>query len=201
MKKIVFLALWLFLLAFSMTSFYVAYSAFTTDRDKKIAQNLATILMAIPERKVVILPYPELMLFKVRKGGEFYMSANAIKPVDLSRYEGVVKKVGALEVEVYIKRATLDDFLIFLVSNPVFGALLAFTFVIYISFFYLTVNEFREVRVLKPSAPKRELNKEEILKPLKALRLLLKTQRILKEESISKANELLDDVLRKLENK
>jgi len=79
--------------------------------------------------------------------------------------------------------------------------MLSFIFVIYISFFYLTINEFKEVRVIKRASEVARFNKDEILKPLKAIKVLLHTEKILKEESINKAKTLLDETIEKLENK
>ncbi|RUM28556.1 MAG: hypothetical protein DSY42_08155 [Aquifex sp.] len=202
MKRLIFLGIWLFLVFFTIASFYVSYSAFITERDRKIAENMATIFMALPEKKVVLLPHSELMVFKVIKGKEMYMSANAIKPIDFSKFEVTVKKIGDLSVEVYVKRASVDDFLIFLAANPIFGGMLSFIFIIYISFFYLTISEFREVRVIKQARQFSDrFSKEEILKSLKAIKVLLHTEKILKEESINKARTLLDETIERLENK
>ena len=201
MKRLIFLSIWLFLVFFTIASFYVSYSAFITERDRKMAENIATILIALPEKKVILLPHSEVMVFKVIKEKEMYMSANAIKPIDYSKFEAMVKKIGDLSVEVYVKRTSVDDFLIFLASNPIFGGMLSFIFVIYISFFYLTINEFKEVRVIKRASEVARFNKDEILKPLKAIKVLLHTEKILKEESINKAKTLLDETIEKLENK
>ncbi|HID66223.1 MAG TPA: hypothetical protein EYP32_05220 [Aquificaceae bacterium] len=201
MKRLIFLSIWMFLVFFTIASFYVSYSAFITERDRKMAENIATILIALPEKKVILLPHSEVMVFKVIKEKEMYMSANAIKPIDYSKFEATVKKIGDLSVEVYVKRTSVDDFLIFLASNPIFGGMLSFIFVIYISFFYLTINEFKEVRVIKRASEVARFNKDEILKPLKAIKVLLHTEKILKEESINKAKTLLDETIEKLENK
>ena len=197
MKRLILLGIWLLLVFFTIASFYVSYSAFITERDRKIAENITTILMALPEKKAILLPHSELMVFKVIKGKEMYMSANTIKPIDYSKFEATVKRIGDLSVEVYVKKASIGDFLVFLTANPIFGAMLSFMFIIYISFFYFTINEFREVKVIKQA----RFNKEDILKTLKAIKVLLHTEKILKEESINKAKTLLDETIEKLENK
>jgi len=201
MKKLIFLLLWIFLLIFSLSSFYVSYSAFNEERTQKIAINLGAFLLAIPENKIVILPHPELTIIKVQKNGQIFMSANAVKPFDPKLYSGFKRNFDGTKVEVYVKKATLDDFFMFLATNPVFGGLLAFVFVIYISFFYFTVNELREVKVIKKAEKEPSFDKKEVLNSLKALKVLLHTEKILKEESVEKAKSILDETIKKLENK
>ncbi|NPB08064.1 MAG: hypothetical protein GXN96_03950 [Aquificae bacterium] len=199
MKKLFLLVMWILLLVFSLASFYISYSSFITEREKKISENLVAFLSSFPERKIVPIPYPELTVLKVKKGYEFFATANAVNPIDLSQYEVVVRKVGQTVVELYTKRPTFDDFLIFLLGNPVFLSLLAFIFVIYLSFYYFTLKELE-----KPGTygkKKEEFpQKEELIGTLKALKILLHTERILKEESRQKAKVLLDELIKKLEN-
>ncbi|WP_164930780.1 hypothetical protein [Aquifex aeolicus] len=201
MKKLILLLLWIFLLTFSLSSFYISYSAFNEERTQKIAGNLGAFLLAIPENKVVILPNPELTIIKVQKNGQIFMTANAVKPFDPKLYSGFKKSFNGTLVEVYVKNATLDDFFMFLVSNPTFGGLLAFVFILYISFFYFTVNELREVKVIRKAEKEHSFDAKEVINSLKALKVLLHTEKILKEESVEKAKSILDETIKKLENK
>jgi len=200
MKKLFLLLVWVLLLIFSLASFYISYSSFITERERKVGENIVAFISSFPERKIIPIPYPELNVIKVRKGYELYATANAVKPVDLSKYNLVVRKMGESIVEFYIKRPSFDEFLFFLIGNPVFLSLLSFLFVIYVSFYYLTLKEFER------ESPRREktyasYEKEEILNTLKAIKMILHTQKILKEESTQRAKSLLDELIKKLENK
>lgn len=201
MKRLILLFLWIFLLIFSLSSFYISYSAFNEERTQKITNNFGTFLLAIPENKVVILPNPEFTIIKVRKSGQIFMSANAVKPFDPKLYSGFKRSFDGTLVEVYIKNATLDDFIMFLVANPVFGGLLAFVMLLYVAFFYFTVNELKEVKVIKKAEKELPFDPKEVVNSLKALKVLLHTEKILKEESVEKAKTILDETIKKLENK
>jgi len=201
MKRLILLFLWIFLLIFSLSSFYISYSAFNEERTQKITNNFGTFFLAIPENKVVILPNPEFTIIKVRKSGQIFMSANAVKPFDPKLYSGFKRSFDGTLVEVYIKNATLDDFIMFLVANPVFGGLLAFVMLLYVAFFYFTVNELKEVKVIKKAEKELPFDPKEVVNSLKALKVLLHTEKILKEESVEKAKTILDETIKKLENK
>ncbi|GAB6065576.1 hypothetical protein JCM9492_06680 [Aquifex pyrophilus] len=202
MKKIILLLIWLLLVFFTMASFYVSYSAFVTERNKKIGEDIAALLISIPQQNIVYLPYPELLAVKINKEGKIIRTANTLKPLDLAKYDISVRRVEGDSVEVYVRKPSLDEFIIFLVSKPVFGGLLAFIFVIYVSFFYLTVSELREVKIIKKVEERKDkLNREEILKKLKAVKLLFHTEKILKEESVEKAKKIVDELINEIENK
>ena len=202
MKRIILLLVWILLVLFTMASFYISYSAFVDERNKKISEDISALLIAIPQQSIVYLPYPELLAVKINKDGKIMRTANTLKPVDLSKYDVAVRRIENNSVEVYVKKTSLDGFMIFLVSKPVFGGLLAFIFIIYVSFFYLTVSELREVRIIK-KVEKRgiDFNKDEILKRLKAIKLLFHTEKILKGESVEKAKKIVDELIDEIENK
>ncbi len=202
MKRIILLLVWILLVLFTMASFYISYSAFVDERNKKISEDISALLIAIPRQSIVYLPYPELLAVKINKDGKIMRTANTLKPVDLSKYDVAVRRIENNSVEVYVKKPSLDEFMIFLVSKPVFGGLLAFIFIIYVSFFYLTVSELREVRIIK-KVEKRgiDFNKDELLKKLKAIKLLFHTEKILKGESVEKAKKIVDELIDEIENK
>ncbi|NPB06803.1 MAG: hypothetical protein GXO03_04270 [Aquificae bacterium] len=199
MRRLILFLLWIFIFLIPLGSFYVAYTAFVEEREGKVAENVVTFLTFFPERSVVPLPYPELTVIKVYKGAVTYMSANAVNPIDASKYEVRAKRVGASGAEVYLKRPTPEDFMLFLVANPVYGGALLFSFVLYAVFFFFAAREFE----LKASERLREFErvKTELLNRAKAARLVLATEKLLKDEARSKLKTLLDELTRRLENK
>jgi len=199
MKKLILFLLWTFLFLFPLVALYVSYNAFITEREGKVADNVVTFLTFFPERRVIPVPYPELTVIKVKKGYQLYATANAVNPIDLTKFEVRVKRAGDNASELYLKKPTPEDFLLFLMANPLFGAMLGFSFLLYAVFFYFTARELEGEALKKLELF--EAKKVELVKRLKALKVLLATENILKGESRQKAKALLDELSKKLENK
>ncbi len=204
MKKLAFFLIWIILLVFSLSSFFISYSLYIQDREEKISKNIVSFLALFPEKKVIPLPYPELTLIKIKKESEVYLSSNLLKPVDYAKYFQKSLKLGNKTIEIYIKKQSLDDFILFLFGKPILLALNLFIFVVYISFYYFTLNEFKESVEIKPEVEepeKEKINTEELINYLKGLKVLLHTEKILKEDALNKAKNMVDDLIKKLQNK
>ncbi len=205
MRRGILFLLWIFILLFSVATFYVSYSAYIHEKERYIAENVSTFLISYPEKNIVALPYPELMIIKVKDEGRIYASANFASPVDLENFVNSAKKEEEKSVEVYLRRSSFDDFTFFLFANPIFLAMNLFLFVIYIAFYYLMVKELEKPAMGK--ARKTQWKEDEILiyleltKHLKALKVLLHTEKLLGKEALEKAKNLVDEMLKKLENR
>ncbi len=204
MKRGILFLLWVFILLFSVATFYVSYSAYIHEKEKHIAENISTFLFNYPEKNLVPLPYPEIMVLKIKDHGKIFASANFAAPIPLENFLFSAKGKDKKSVEVYVRKASFDDFIFFLFANPIFLAMNLFLFVIYLAFFYLMVREL-EKPVTAKVKDKKEKEKHfihtELIKRLKALKVLLHTEKILGKEATEKARNLVDEMLKKLENK
>ena len=204
MKRGILFLLWVFILLFSVATFYVSYSAYIHEKEKHIAENISTFLLNYPEKNLVPLPYPEIMVLKIKEDGKIFASANFASPISLENFVRSVKGRDTRSVEVYVRKSSFDDFTFFLFANPIFLAMNLFLFVIYIAFFYLMVKELEKPVPVKVQEKKEEEKPSihpELIKHLKALKVLLHTEKLLGEEASEKAKNLVDEMLKKLENK
>ncbi len=206
MKRGILFLLWVFILLFSIATFYVSYSAYLQEREKRIAENLSTFLLSYPNKELVPLPYPELMVIKVKEDGKIFASANFASPIDYGTFLASLKRSDKKNVEVYIKKPSFDGFTFFLFENPIFLAMNLFLFILYLAFYYLLVKELEkpipvEIKEEKPKTESEALFRLELVKRLKALKVLLHTEKILGKEATEKARNLVDEMLEKLENK
>jgi len=203
MKRGVLFLLWVFILLFSLATFYVSYTAYIHQKERQVVENVSTFLHDYVEKGIVSLPYPEVMVLKVKKEGRIFATSNFNNPISTENFVYSVKGKDDKSVEVYLRKSSLDEFVLFLFANPVLLAANLFLFVIYLSFFYFMVKEL-EAKV--PEKVEQELGEKptlstELINQVKALKVLLHTERILGKEASEKAKKLVDEILRKLENK
>ncbi len=206
MKRGILFLLWVFILLFSVATFYVSYNAYLQEREKRLMENLSTFLLFYPKKELVPLPYPELTVIKIKEDGKIFASANFASPIDYENFLASVKKSDTKSVEVYVKKPSFDGFTFFLFENPIFLAMNLFLFVLYLAFYYLIVKELEtpvpvEVKEESPEKESDTLFRLELEKRLKALKVLLHTEKILGKEAVEKARNLVDEMLKKLENK
>lgn len=203
MKRGVLFLLWVFILLFSLATFYVSYTAYIHQKERQVVENISTFLHDYLEKGIVSLPYPEVMVLKVKKEGRIFATANFNNPISTENFLYSVKGKDDKSVEVYLRKSSLEEFMLFLFASPVLLAANLLLFVIYLSFFYFMVKEL-EVKV--PEKVKEVLEEKptlsaELINQVKALRVLLHTEKILGKEASEKAKNLVDEILRKLENK
>lgn len=205
MKRGILFLLWIFILLFSVATFYVSYSAYVEEREKYITENFAAFIASYPERELIPLPYPELSVIKVKKGSKIYASANFANPIDLNNYVSSVKYAAQKVGEVYTLKPSFDGFILFLFANPIFLAMNIFLFIIYLSFYFFMVKELEKPIERVIVQEKKEVGLEqvkfELIKYLKALKLLLHTEKVLGKDAIEKAKNLIDEMYKKIENK
>ena len=163
--------------------------------------------MNYPNKAIVPLPYPELTIIKIKEDGKIYASANFAAPMDYKNFIKLIKRGNTKTVEIYIRKPSFDDFTFFLFANPIFIAMNLFLFIIYLAFYYLMIKELEKpipVKIERESYQEQEevfLLKQELIKRLKALKILIHTERVLGKEAIEKAKNLIDEMLKKLENR
>lgn len=182
--------LWLFLLVFVIASFYISFTAYLKDRDRKILTNIGEFLIKANQGKSnIALPYPDqTVLVYLRKPEGKFMSANALSNIDRSKFELVSVIAEGNTVYVYVKKVDPVEYLLFVGQNRFYTGLLVASFLLYISIFYFTLREF-------------ELNRggeltEELINKLKALRLTLATLKVIPEESVEEMKKVVDGILR-----
>jgi len=175
----------LILLFGSLTSF----EFYAKNRQEKINANVMQFILdtqkGLPSVK---LPYPEYsMIILKRSDGKIISTSNIISVFDERLYVSHTQKDReGNEVYLYVKNSNLGEYLYFFLENPLsFGLLLSGLFLVLLGIFLVyTQKSFSGVSM-------------ELVKELKALRLLLATSKVIPEESIEKAKAIIDNILKK----
>jgi len=175
----------LILLLGSLTSFEL----YAKNRQEKISANVMQfILDAQKGLTSVKLPYPEYSMIILKKSdGKIISTSNITSVFDERFYVSYTQKDReGNEVYLYVKKSNLGEYLYFFLENPLsFGILLSGLFLVLLGIFLVyTQNSFSGVSM-------------ELVKELKALRLLLATSKVIPEESIEKAKAIIDNILKK----
>ncbi len=196
MRKGIVFALWIFLLLFVTAAFFISFSSYVSDREKKIMTNVNVFLINMNKGlEKIDIPFPTytIVVYTEKPTGRKIISSNFssfLKTEDYTRINTLLKE-GNLDV--YIKKLSLTDYFIFVSEQPFYTGLLVASLLLYLSIVYFTVKEFETMQEGKLT--------EDLVNRLKALRLTLATVKILPDESLKEMRKVVDSILNKLSKK
>lgn len=193
MKKAPVLLLWLFLLIFMVASFYISFTAYLMDREKRVLSNLSSFFVKVMDgEKSVRLPFPEDSILILVKGTqERFMSTNALFNMDKDRYYMIYRQIGKDRLYMYVRKISLFSYIDFISRNIYYGGLILASILLYATVSYFTVKEFE----LSRGEPTGGIT-DDLMNKLKAFRLALATSKVIPEESISEMKRVLDGILK-----
>ncbi|MDQ7038926.1 MAG: hypothetical protein Q9N26_07000 [Aquificota bacterium] len=189
MKRVFIFFLWIFLLAFVLSSLYISMTDYLYTRDTKILRNVVHFLEKTKEGEdKVRLPHPDMSIFiySDRQGNKL-VSDNVRNPGDRGAYLNVKVPLEDGNLYAYLKKVDPIDYLIFVSQNPFYTGLLVASLLLYITIFYFTLRELQ--------VPQRVTLTEDLINRLKALRLTLATLRVIPEESVDELKRIVDSII------
>ncbi len=189
-RLVIFTVSGILLLVFGST-FVLSFAEYSTERERKIVKNIATFMVNTQEdRNIVNIPEPDYSLITLRtKDGKSFISSNMNLPFDSSLYLSTRASVGGSSAIVYYKKVSLSDYLLFLVSKPVYLGMLGASAFLFIALLIYISGETRQI-VGKTTVDEKFMDK------VKALRLTLSTMKIVPEESAQEMKKVIDSILK-----
>ncbi len=191
MKRfIVFLTSLIVLLVFGAT-FVFSFTEYSMEREEKIVKNLSTFMVNSHAGKNIInIPDANYSLITLKtEEGRRFISSNMNLPFDSSLYHSLRVSVGENQAIVYYKKFSLSEYIMFLMSKPVYAGMLGASAFLFIALLiYISGEVKKDTTSVKAD--------DKLLDKLKALRLTLSTMKIIPEESAQEMKRVIDSILK-----
>lgn len=169
---------------------WIAFEIYANIKMVRVGENMAQFVHGLNSGKTLIsIDKMDENVFILRTStGRVVTTSNAIGPLNPEDFISAVYKKGRDEAYVYIKRVSFSEYLNILLERPLtLGISLSGIILFIFGLFLILKTEF------KPQ--------EDLIKKLKALRTTFATSEIIPKESLSEAKGILDDIIKRMEDK
>ncbi len=183
--------------------FYTSLELYLRDKLSKDFQDLGLFIASIKQDQVEVNleNASQILVFLRTPEGKVYVTRNADFPTDPSLYYSFFSKyMNGYHFVTYLRSLSVSEFLRFTFKNPKSLGIPFSGFILLLLGMYMSlaspVIPTEEVHEIKPVRVEKVEREEELMKHLKALRLALATSRIIPEESVQIAKDLIDNILK-----
>ncbi|MEJ7621357.1 MAG: hypothetical protein WKI49_02415 [Aquificaceae bacterium] len=179
----------------SLAGQWVAFEIYANTKLLRIGENLSQFVHGLYSGDTLIkLNNGDESIFILRTaGGKVITTNNAIGPLKVEDFISASYSKGGDHVYAYIKRVSFSEYLNVLLERPFALGISLSGLILFLSGLILLFKGYKPIE-------EKELQ-EDILRKLKALRVSFATSRIIPKESLSEAEKILDDIIKRMEGK
>ncbi len=179
----------------SLAGQWVAFEIYANTKLLRIGENLSQFVHGLYSGDTLIkLNNGDESIFILRTaGGKVITTNNAIGPLKVEDFISASYSKGGDHVYAYIKRVSFLEYLNVLLERPFALGISLSGLILFLSGLILLFKGYKPIE-------EKELQ-EDILRKLKALRVSFATSRIIPKESLSEAEKILDDIIKRMEGK
>jgi len=175
----------------SLAGQWVAFEIYANTKLLRIGENLSQFVHGLYSGDTLIkLNNGDESIFILRTaGGKVITTNNAIGPLKVEDFISASYSKGGDHVYAYIKRVSFSEYLNVLLERPFALGISLSGLILFLSGLILLFKGYKPIE-------EKELQ-EDILRKLKALRVSFATSRIIPKESLSEAEKILDDIIKR----